>query len=261
MSKEDETPKSGRRARRALGWITVLLLVFAFVPVVGASEVAEDDEEFDIVVPVDTMVHAEAGSEIVLSTSDTPEEFIGATCTVSATSDNQSSVHPNNDLVIHGESNDVTLPDVEAVPGGTVTSTDTLELPSEIVITLIMGPDETFSAGLEVGFDCPAVSPTSTSTSTTIAPTSTSIETTTTSTEVGSTQVTTTTQPGEVGGTEVTSTTLATEVLGTEVLPFTGPEDLDVGLIGLLLVGLGGLLLIGIRSLTVSPTSVSESDG
>jgi hypothetical protein len=152
---------------------------------------------------------------------------------VLAVSANPDSVHPNNDLVVSSGGSSVTLPDVEGVSGGNVVASGTLQLGPDIVVSLVMGPDGVFSAGMDVVVDC---TPEETTTTTTIPP------------EVLPTVVTTV--PTEVLPTVVT--TVPTEVAPTEALPstlpFTGAESDELALIALALFGTGVLFLVATRS-------------
>lgn len=238
--------------------MTSILIFFALAPVVGAaSEAGDTGSDVEITVPINTLVHAPPGSETILNTTTTPDDFVGSTCEVTATAENQVSVHPGNDLAVKSAT-EIVLENVEGVSGGVVTATDDLVLGSTIVITLVMGPDAVFSAGIMVTFDCGetggttlTTSTTSSTTTTTSGETATTSGETTTTVEVGGTVVTTT--PATTGPSgQGTVTTLATEVLGTEVLPFTGPGDGVYALYGLALIAGGSLILIGVRSITGS---------
>jgi hypothetical protein len=233
--------------------VTASLAVFAIAPTAVAVH------GFEITISVDTVVRAEEGSVTVLAREIVPEHFLGQICTVTARSENQSSVHPGNDLVVESGGSQVLLPDVEAEPGGTVTAQEDLVLGDEITVMLIMGPDERFSAGIDVHVEC---RPNDTTTTTTVPEetTTTSVPETTTSTVEGTTTstvegTTTTTVEDEVKGTEVTTTTtpatttstVADEVLGTEVLPFTGIDGELLGLFAISLLAAGALVLVGKR--------------
>lgn len=223
-----------------MGLGIVAMLLLALVPALAASGA---DGEPDIVVSVDTVIHAPVGSTTVLASIATPAAFVGATCTVSATTENQSSVHPNNDLIIDSATS-VVIPDVEAVPGGTVTASDDIVLSDTIVVSLLMGADHTFSAGVEVSFDCTVVGSSSTTSTTVDETTTTSAGETTTTADVGGTQVTSTTV--EVLGTVVTTAGDA-EVGGAGALPFTGANAGQLALVGASLLLLGALVLMSGR--------------
>ena len=122
--------------------------------------------------------------------------------------------HPGNDLIVESQTR-IVLIDVEAEPGGTVTATDVMVLGDQVLISLVMGPDEAFSAGIDVLFDCPPEPTTTTSptmsttttvaksTTTTLGESTTTIDAVSTTTSSGSTS--TTTVP------KVTTTTIEAE--------------------------------------------------
>ncbi|MGF1616504.1 MAG: hypothetical protein ACFCU2_01665 [Acidimicrobiia bacterium] len=225
-------------SRRFLGLATVLFLLFTLVPTLGAAGSAEDGGDFEIIIPVSTVVRGPEGSEIVLVQLPTPTDLVGATCEITAMSENQSSVHPDNDLMVSG----VLIPDVEGEPGGTVTANDVVVLGPNIVISLLMGPDGVFSAGLTVGFKCTSVAATSTTTTTTTGQTTT----TTASSEPITTGSSSTTVL--VSGSDVTTTSLETEVKGIQILPLTGRDDTQYMIFGLAVAAAGLLVLLGARS-------------
>ena len=66
-------------------------------------------------------------------------------------------MHPDNDLIIRSGTSEVVLQNVEDVPGGSVEAAGTLVLGPEVTVTLHMGPDAVFSAGLDVVIDCTQV--------------------------------------------------------------------------------------------------------
>lgn len=238
-------------ARVVLGVAAILLFT------IGVSLVASGDDGFEIVVPVETVVYAPQGSTTELASEPVPAELVGQTCAVTARAENQSSVHPGNDLIVESGTR-VVLEDVEAEAGGVVTSTDTMALADSIVIALVMGPDEVFSAGLDVLLDCPPDSTTSsTTTSVPETTTSTGMETTTTEILSSTTTVkpsTTTTGPSTTSTTTPGTTTTsipATTTSTDEVLVYTGPPDPTLALPAIALVAMGVLLLMGERLLAM----------
>lgn len=225
-------------SRRFLGLATVLFLLFTLVPTLGAAGTSEGGN-FEIVIPVSTVVRGPEGSEIVLMQLATPADLVGATCEITAMSENQSSVHPDNDLMVSG----VLIPNVEGEPGGKVVANDDVVLGSNIVISLLMGPDGVFSAGLTVGFNCISVAATSTTTTTEQITTTT---TTTTTIETSTTASSSTTVL--VAEPDVTTTSLETEVKGIQILPLTGRDDSQYVIFGLAVAAAGLLVLLGARS-------------
>jgi LPXTG-motif cell wall-anchored protein len=214
------------------------ILLFAFLVAISfltsptQSAFAAAVGEFNAVIPLDTRVKAAEGSRTVLATQSVPEEFAGQTCTVTARAENQASVHPGNDLVVESETS-VTLPDVERGSGSVVTAEEQIVLGSEIVVSLIMGPDESFSAGLDVHVACTGdVAPT------TVASTTTTLASTTTLAV---------TSTDDVRGTVVTSTPEGDEVEDPETLPFTGSHDGYWVLLAGAALLLGMILVVGAR--------------
>lgn len=219
----------------------VLLMVTAL-----ATSAAASHAYLEISIPIDTFVDADEDSTTPLASADVPDGFAGHMCEVAAHAENQSSVHPGNDLVVESGTSQVVLSDVESEPGRIVEATELLELGEVVTVSLVMGPDEIFSAGIEVTVECHEEEPTTTTTTTTttaevsptVVTTSTLPETTTTAAVID-TQVSTTQAP--------TSPSVADEVLETEVLPFTGIEGRELGLLGLALLACGALLVVGAR--------------
>jgi hypothetical protein len=122
-------------------------------------------QSVDIVIEVETVAHSSG----VLTTEAVPSELMGATCQVTATAENQSSVHPDSNLIITSGSDSITLLDVERAPGAVTTASETLTLSSEITVSLEIGPDGIFSGGITVVAACdsapsPSPSPTTTET-------------------------------------------------------------------------------------------------
>jgi hypothetical protein len=242
--------------RRAAGLAGVFILAFSLSGVAGA------EPDFEIDIPIDTVVRADAGDVVLLTDPpvEVPSELVGRECVVVAQSENQSSVHPDNHLLVETGDSTVLIEDVESEPGATVNASGSVVLGENISVSLIMGPDGVFSAGIFVRVDCAPGSTTTTPTSTTTieispttveqGPTTTSEEgvgeTTTTEDLAGTEATTTTSDGGDLSG-EETTTSIEDEVLSNEVLPFTGPVSDNLGRIALVLVALGALLVAAMR--------------
>ena len=228
----------------------ILLTTLMTIGFAGPAAAVVGDEEFTIVIPIDTVVFALEGSTTVLATTPVGEEFAGYVCSVATRAENQESVHPGNDLIVESGSSVVTLEDVEGTAGGVVVGEGELELGSEIVVSLIMGPDAVFSAGFEVHLVCSLAQATTT---TIAATTTTTIAVTTTTGGVGSTNVvsppeeTPSTVDDSVGGTVITNTTVADEVDDLVVLPFTGRNAGSLVAVAIVTLALGGVLVVGAR--------------
>lgn len=228
-----------RNKARLLGILgAVLLLVLTMAINVQASHAF-----LEISIPVETVVEAPEDTTTQLATADVPDEFTNHLCNVTAHSENQRSVHPGNDLLVESGTSQVVLSNVESEPGVIVDVAEQLELGEVITVSLIMGPDKVFSAGIEVIVQCPH-DETTTSITDEVLPTE--VTTTTTATTLAEETTTSAAVSTEVTTTD-TSTSIAIEddVEGTEVLPFTGNQTSEMGLMALALLAAGTLLVVG----------------
>lgn len=159
--------------RRFLG-VSAFATVVAGVGLVSAPVGAQDYPIFDI--PLDTVERGDEGTELLLATEGIPTEDVGRECDVSAESANNSSVHPNTDLIVRSGGSEVEIVDVEQEADGTMEATGTLVLDSEVSVLVRFGPDEVFSGGMVVTLDCPTPPPSTTAPPVTDAPTTTTTE-------------------------------------------------------------------------------------
>jgi hypothetical protein len=209
----------------------------------------------EISIPVETVIRAPADTTRLLETAEVPTGFADHLCEVAAHAENQRSTHPGNDLVIESGDSRVVLADVEAQPGQVIETEELLELGEQITVSLVMGRDGVFSAGIEVIVECLGEETTTTEEIAPTQETSTTAETaptqeTSTTAEVAPTDETSTTAevaPAEVTSTLAPSSSIEDEVLGTEVLPFTGTADSRMGLLALAILAAGALLLAASR--------------
>ena len=220
------------------------LLVLVALAVTGALLIPGTAvaQEPIITIPID-VVARESG---VLATVPVPAELQGSSCNVQSEAENQSSVHPGNDLIVASGSDSVTLFNVEREAGALTTASGDLTLGSEVIVSLSLGPDGVFSGGIIVTIgSCETV------TTTTPPPSETTSTTTTTPTTTTTTPTTTTGSP-TVGATSTTRTTTPV-VAPTTARPggtaFTGVENVvPLGAIALMLMtGGSGLLWLGSR--------------
>jgi len=225
----------------AIAAVILVTMLIIFGPVRPAAAVAIDD--FSIVIPIDDLELEDEGSIIPLASAPVGAEYLGQTCTVTSIAENQESIHPGNNLTVTSGSSVVVLEDVESGANVIVTADGVLVLGSEIVVSLVMGPDEVFSAGLEVHVNCSAVEATTTTTAST---TTTTIAATTTTGEVPPPE-TPSTVDDSVGGTVITSTTVADDVDDLVVLPFTGSNTGSLVAVAIVTLALGGVLVVGTR--------------
>jgi hypothetical protein len=253
---------TGLSARRTAGGAILLgvsTLVVGLPMGAGAQDVS-------IGIPLDTVVRGAAGSEHVLASEEVPPDLVGSECRVAASAINQESIHPGNDLVISSNGDQLVLEDVEGEAFGERAVEGSLTLGVELTVTLVMGPDGVFSAGMEVEVRCPTPETTTTTeptmttttidaaTTTTTAPETTTTvmvsETTTTTTETTVPETTTTMVP------ETTTTTMPAATTTTDsTLPFTGVGSVTAA--GVALVG----LVTGVGLIALSGRTAAEGTG
>ena len=243
-----------------LGAAVLGVMLVGAIPVLAAT--------VDITIPIDTIVRGEAGSQHVLRSVDVPVESRGETCQATAVARNQDSEHPDSDLLISSATS-VEILDVENQAYGAVFSGGLITLGESITVTLTLGPDRVFSAGLDVEIDCPPFTP-PTTTTTTDSSSSSVDDTSTASSQPGDTTVssqpgdtTVSSQPGDTtdgadgsgGTTGVTTRVLDTTITApgasvsgsSETLPFTGVAEGNMGGVAFALVALGGLVVLSVR--------------
>ncbi len=106
-------------------------------------------------IPVSTVVlDLKPGESRTLETASVDPSYVGLTCSVKVIAENQGSVHPGNDLIVSSGGSSVTAFDVEASPGKVTPASGDLVLGDTISVTLHMGRDGVFSAGVLVKLTC-----------------------------------------------------------------------------------------------------------
>lgn len=229
----------GVKKRKVGARVVVTTGVVLAAVMLAATSAGASHASVEISIPLDTVVRAPEGSITELGTAAVPDGFAGHSCEVRAHAENQVSIHPGNDLIIRSGDSEVRLEDVESEPGQVIETAEMLVLGEAISVSLVMGPDAVFSAGIDVSVECVAEDTTTTS------EVATTVESSTTTSEVSPTDETTTTAVVSTTDQPSPSSSVAVEdeVRGTEVLPFTGVEASDVGLLALALLAGGTLLL------------------
>jgi hypothetical protein len=134
----------------------------AGVGLVSAPVGAQDHP--GLVIPLETVERGEEGSEFLLATEPVPAEDVGRECDVVVEGANNSSVHPNTDLLVRSGDSEVEVVDVEREPDVGTEVTGTIVLDTAVSVFVRFGPDEVFSGGLVVTLDCPTPPPTTTTT-------------------------------------------------------------------------------------------------
>ncbi len=223
-----------------------LRAIMVIAIVAGIILIAEIARAQSASVSIDTIVFAPEGAAVSLREPTTPESLgleAGALCNVSAVGVNQRSAHPGNDVQVGDAAAFVTLQDVEAFPNKTTIAYDGIQLvlPALISYVLIMGPDEVYSGGLMVEFDCPETPTTTTPTTTTTIPDESPTTTTTTPQAT-----TTTTSPPPVDAPETGGGAMASVISGQDpgILAWAGWVAIGLGLTLAAWVGVSKLVEI-----------------
>ncbi|MGZ8754958.1 MAG: hypothetical protein ACXW15_07180 [Acidimicrobiia bacterium] len=267
------TPVARVQPMRRLAALVLVAMLIGVVPVLAAT--------VDITIPIETIVRGAAGSRHVLAVVDVPAESRGETCQVTAVSHNQSSAHPNSNLSVSSQTV-VEILDVENQAGQTLYAGGLLTLGDQVTVTLTLGADRVFSAGLNVEIDCPPFNSTTTTTAPVSSSSSVADSSTSTSGGAGDTTATSggvgdTTETSGGGGDTVVSSVSPTEaavevtVLGvsitaadasvagsSETLPFTGIADGLMGGVAFAFVALGGLVVLSVRRRETEPVIARE---
>jgi len=209
----------------------------------------------DISLPLNTFVQAGEGEVVQLVSVAVDSEMVGDTCGYEFHATNQESVHLGNDLILSTGGADTVVPGVEDAPGQVLDVTGSFQLGETLTVSLRMGPDEVFSAGLSVEVLCEDDLVPATATTTPVPTATTTPAATATTTPVPTATATptptTTAAPGvetEVAGKVETAAPAAT---AASALAVTGPSSSTGLLVGLavllLLVGVG-VLSLGTRA-------------
>jgi hypothetical protein len=133
-----------------------VILTTLFVLALGAFPVAAAEP---LTIVDDTVIKAEPGSSTNLATVAVEPDRIGTVCTLLVHSQNQSSVHSGNDLVVTTGDMVAVIDDVEAeADEGRDLSTEVVLGPT-ISVDLRMGDDRRSSLGFSLELDCGTTAP------------------------------------------------------------------------------------------------------
>ncbi len=205
----------------------------------------------DISVPLVTFILADEGEIVVLASVDVEEELVGDTCNWDFHSTNQESVHPGNDLILSTNGVDTIVPGVEDSPDQVLDVAGSFELGETVTVSLRMGPDKMFSAGLHVELVCepdeaPATATTA-PTATTAAPAISPAATTSTTTPAKA--VVDTDVAGEVEIAETPAPAAPVVSAPAPALAVTGPSSFTGPLVAYaVLLLISGVAFLGLRT-------------
>ena len=150
-----------------------------------------------------TVVRTAPGVHTHIGSWPVPADLVGRECSATSQPSNNESIHPGNDLIIASGGDQIILPGVED-SSQPVSSVGFLTFDTTVTVTLVMGADGVYSAGLGVVFDCRPPTTTEVPPSTTIPTPTTSLPETTPTSLPGST--TSTTQPATTSASPTTTT-------------------------------------------------------
>lgn len=130
------------------------LAIAVAVMVAGVLVVPQDAVAGTFEVTLDKQViRDDPGTTHDLGTFPVPDDLVGQVCTVTSTGNNNESVHPGNDVAVTS-ANTVVLDGVEDSSNKTTIASGQLTLASTVSFVLTLGPGGTYSAELDVLFDC-----------------------------------------------------------------------------------------------------------
>jgi len=185
----------------------------------------------EIHILVDGILRGDPGDVFNVHTEVVDESLIGATCTGIASTENNASEHPNNDMIFASGGNTAVIPDYEAVANSTTAMAGTLTLGPTIEVSVRLGGAGISSGGVLIILTCAQPEPTTT---TTVAATTT--------TDPG---VTTTTAPPVVTTTTAPTGTEEGETPEGGVAAGGGSTASGGGGLGLLMLALGASAIVG----------------
>ncbi len=124
------------------------LAAFVFLPApVGA--------ESEISIPFDDLIFSPPGSVVMLAEVDVEDDLVGRTCLLNVESQNQSSVHPGNDLIVSTGGSQAVVVGVEDEVNGGTNQVYEMVVGETINVELRIGQDGMSSLGFGLSFDCP----------------------------------------------------------------------------------------------------------
>ncbi len=126
--------------------------------VLGAASAAS--AEVLVSIPVDGVVYGAKGESILVATAAVPADYVGETCLVLASTQNQESVHPNNDLIIVNGDETIVIPNVEGEADIATNAGSFETIAPNIEVYIRLGADGVSSGGFELNVDCTVQPPT-----------------------------------------------------------------------------------------------------
>lgn len=198
----------------------LLLLVVLGLLALSAPATAQSP----IVIELMGIMGRPEGTIELLTSEPVDPSLVGRTCEGVAQTENNASVHPDNNVIIETGTTSATFFGVEDAPGLIIPASGPVVLGNTIDVYFEWGPDEITSLGIIITITCAPPATTTTTTTTTEPPPETTTTTTTTTTTMPTTSSTLPEEP-----TTTTSTTTTTSSTTTTSPPPTGVLDLGGG--------------------------------
>jgi LPXTG-motif cell wall-anchored protein len=138
------------RITKFLGLAVGAAAAVAFAAPASAQTIVEDI----IVIPVDSVLFADPGTVTLIASEPVPERFQGLDCIAEVEAQNQSSIHPNNDLIIQSGSTSGEVDDYESEAFASTGASVPLTLGTTVDVSQRMGPAGVSSGGAVITIDC-----------------------------------------------------------------------------------------------------------
>lgn len=269
--------------------LTVLAATLAvFVGTLSGGIRVAAAQSDDLTLPTSTVITGDPGDVVELGRLPVDMSLAGPLCTWTATVRNQSSTHPDSDVLVESNGTTLVVSDVEGTPNKVSSNSGSVSLASEVVVSIRLGPDGLFSGGLDLTISYSSCGPTTTVAvaTTTVADVTTTADVSTTSEPPQTTPTTsepaTTTAPEpstadtQVAGpdvsaddststtaspaTTVETTTTTTATVDTAVLPVTGNGlTMPFAAAGIVLLGSGLAITRTVRRAGTNDWKIDDS--
>jgi hypothetical protein len=136
-----------------------VMLGLGLVAAVLALAVPAGAQTREFVIQTEGVARGEEGSVLQLVSQPVDADLVGATCEVDGRTENNESVHPDNDLIIETGGTTAEVPDAEAEANSISEGVGTITLGETVTVSIRFGPDEVTSGGLFLDFVCQAAAP------------------------------------------------------------------------------------------------------
>jgi hypothetical protein len=156
--------------KKLLAGLAILALWGGLFAVVGGTAGADEDG-FSFKVGYQVK-RGKPGTSVQIGAAKVPIGLQGRTCTVSLMSENNSSLHPKNDVIVRSGGDSVTFPNVEmSKDAQTFEGASPLTLGVEVLADMRFGSDGVTSSGFVLTIECLPPPTTTTVPATTVPPT------------------------------------------------------------------------------------------